>query len=168
MLNRSCLYNYLVNLVGSHDTTRCRTILGSDELHVLVMAVNLAFEGMPLIYYGDEVCMEGGFDPDNRRAMKWEDVNSDCARRIGELSRFRAGCIVLKKGSITPIEAGRRILAFCREFEGERIYFVANFDGRECVLEGPWRDAQVKLGEGSLEDGRLTLESGRYVLLGYK
>lgn len=168
MLYRSCLYNYLVNLVGSHDTTRCRTILGSDELHILAMAVNLTFEGMPLIYYGDEVCMEGGFDPDNRRAMKWEDVESRCARKIRELSRFRAGSEILKKGSLIPIEAGRRVLAFYREFEGERLYFLANFDVRASVLEGPWRDAQVILGEGSLEGGRLALESGRYVLLGDK
>ena len=61
------------------------------------MAVNLTSREAPLIYYGDEVCMEGGFDPDNRRAMKWEDVESRCARKIRELSRFRAGSEILKK-----------------------------------------------------------------------
>ena len=30
--------------------------------------------GMPMIYYGDEVGLAGGGDPDNRRMMPWDDT----------------------------------------------------------------------------------------------
>jgi cyclomaltodextrinase / maltogenic alpha-amylase / neopullulanase len=62
----------LVNPLGSHDTERLFTLARGD-----VAAVNAAVffqfvcPGLPIVYYGDEIGLEGGVDPDNRRAMEW-------------------------------------------------------------------------------------------------
>jgi alpha-glucosidase len=39
----------------------------------MVVFFLLFYRGIPAIYYGDEVGLEGGDDPDNRRAMIWEE-----------------------------------------------------------------------------------------------
>jgi len=59
--------NVMLNLLGSHDTPRIRTVLGGD-LDALRMAtlLQLALPGAPCIYYGDEIGMEGHHDPGNR------------------------------------------------------------------------------------------------------
>ncbi|WP_440059665.1 glycoside hydrolase family 13 protein [Thermogladius sp. 4427co] len=63
----------LYNMLGSHDTTRIKTLVGGDK-RVLKLLVVLLFilPGSPAIYYGDEVGLEGGPDPDNRRPMIWD------------------------------------------------------------------------------------------------
>src|SRR5207302_11083121 len=37
----------------------------------------LTATGAPLVYYGDEVGMEGGDDPDSRRCMEWDPAKQD-------------------------------------------------------------------------------------------
>ena len=43
----------------------------------LAAALMLLLPGMPMIYYGDEVGLDGGFDPDNRRGMIWDEDKAD-------------------------------------------------------------------------------------------
>ena len=38
----------------------------------LVWGLLYTTQGMPLLYYGDEIAMAGGNDPDNRRMMPWQ------------------------------------------------------------------------------------------------
>jgi cyclomaltodextrinase / maltogenic alpha-amylase / neopullulanase len=61
----------LLNLLGSHDTPRVRTVLGSREKAAQAAVLLLTAEGVPMIYYGDEIGMEGGPDPDCRRCYPW-------------------------------------------------------------------------------------------------
>ena len=62
-----------LNLLGTHDVTRLKTELRCDkDLVKLAVLVQMTFEGVPYIYYGDEASMEGGTDPDNRRTYPWK------------------------------------------------------------------------------------------------
>ena len=63
--------NSMYNLLGSHDTPRALTVLGDRERVVRALALEYLIYGAPSVYYGDEVGMEGGSDPDNRRPMIW-------------------------------------------------------------------------------------------------
>lgn len=67
------IYPYLWNLLDSHDTERFYNACNYDKKkEKLAIAIQLLFEGMPLIYYGDEFGMKGSHDPDNRRGMYWD------------------------------------------------------------------------------------------------
>lgn len=67
-----------LNLLDSHDTHRILTQLGGDKNALLIaLAILLTFEGSPCIYYGTEIAMEGGYDPDCRRGFDWEQVSDD-------------------------------------------------------------------------------------------
>jgi cyclomaltodextrinase len=59
-----------LNLLSSHDTPRFRTVVGGDTAAVrLGMLLQMTLPGAPCVYYGDEIGMEGGNDPDCRRAF---------------------------------------------------------------------------------------------------
>ena len=62
-----------MNLLGSHDTARILTVMGGDVASVRLAALlTFTFPGAPCIYYGDEIGMVGGPDPDCRGSFPWE------------------------------------------------------------------------------------------------
>jgi glycosidase len=76
-LNNAC-QSVLWNLLDSHDTPRTLYQCGEDKQKMMLLAaIQLLLPGMPFIYYGDEVGMTGGQDPDCRRGMLWEDARQD-------------------------------------------------------------------------------------------
>lgn len=76
-LNNAC-HSVLWNLLGSHDTCRALHRCGEDKRKMkLLAAFQLLLPGMPFIYYGDEVGMTGGRDPDCRRGMLWDENRQD-------------------------------------------------------------------------------------------
>jgi len=70
VLRRDALYPHpdrLVTFIGNHDTTRFITEAGNSQSKLkLALGVLLTLRGMPQIYSGDEIGMQGGQDPDNR------------------------------------------------------------------------------------------------------
>lgn len=85
----------MMNLVGSHDTTRSITKYDHpewEEEHLamapeasanalkqqgLTAIFQMGYPGAPTIYYGDEVGVTGTKDPDSRRAFPWERVTAE-------------------------------------------------------------------------------------------
>ena len=59
-----------LNLLSSHDMPRLRTLVSGDLAAVrLAVLLQMTLPGAPCVYYGDEIGMEGGNDPDCRRAF---------------------------------------------------------------------------------------------------
>ncbi len=127
MLYKTPIHPYLVNLLGSHDTARNRRYVESEKTHELMLMTMLCFSGIPLIYYGDERAMDGGEDPDNRRAMAWG-FNEPFHLQIAALGKIRSQSEVLKKGSLNPLDTPGRALASSRIHPDKRLFAVANFD----------------------------------------
>ncbi|MGC8605995.1 MAG: alpha-amylase family glycosyl hydrolase [Vulcanisaeta sp.] len=60
----------------THDTPRAITMLNNDiEKFKAALVFIYTWIGTPMLYYGDEVMLEGGLDPDNRRCMDWKRIN---------------------------------------------------------------------------------------------
>lgn len=77
----------LFNLLDSHDTKRLRSDVKNLDEYFAQLAVLFSMPGSPCIYYGTEIAMEGGFDPDCRRCMPWEAIeNGNYKERIGIIS----------------------------------------------------------------------------------
>lgn len=66
----------LFNLLDSHDTKRLRDDTKNLDEFFQQIAVLFTMPGCPCIYYGTEIAMEGGHDPDCRRCMPWEDIEA--------------------------------------------------------------------------------------------
>ena len=60
------------NILSSHDTPRLKSILPDQDQRKLAVVAQFTLPGVPLVYYGEEIGMEGGHDPDCRRPMIWD------------------------------------------------------------------------------------------------
>ena len=97
------LEGYLWNFIDTHDTERFFHTVGRDpRKQRLAAALQLLLPGMPMIYYGDEVGMDGGDDPDCRRGMLWDPARQDRVMLAWyqRLIRLRRQAPVLTEGEL--------------------------------------------------------------------
>ena len=97
------LQGYLWNFIDSHDTARFLHSVDHDgKRQRLAAALQLLLPGMPMVYYGDEVGMRGGRDPDCRRGMLWDENRQDRAlfSYYQTLIRIRHQYPVLTEGAL--------------------------------------------------------------------
>jgi alpha-glucosidase len=122
------------NLLGSHDTPRVRTLLGERSGAAFVLA--FTFPGVPFVYYGDEVGLEGGEDPDCRRAMPWDRSVWDHAllERLRLLATLRRELRALREGDYLPLPAPGAV-AFARTTSDPRETVVVVVNPGERRLE---------------------------------
>lgn len=79
----------LFNLLDSHDTKRLRSEVKNLDEYFGQLAALFAMPGSPCIYYGTEIAMEGGHDPDCRRCMPWDEIEAGkFTERIGIISQL--------------------------------------------------------------------------------
>jgi len=119
--------NLQYNCLSTHDIPRfIHRVSGNIKLYKLGLAIQMAFPGVPSIYYGEEICLDGGEDPDNRRPMDWNAVekNSDLIAFIAHLTNLRKKMSVLHSGAFVFLYADDEALSFAR-FLGEDFLIVA-------------------------------------------
>lgn len=138
------------NLLGSHDTPRLLTLCDGDERKMkLAVTLLLTYPGVPCIYYGDEVGLDGGYDPGCRKCMEWDETKQN-----HELLEFFTRTIALRKQhpalrstelKIVYAKAGDPCLAIERldSHTGERMLLVLNAGDEPCTLELPFGDRNI-------------------------
>lgn len=111
-----------LNPLSTHDVPRFLTVMGGEvNRWRLGLTFLLTYEGIPLIYYGDEVGMEGGYDPDCRRPMQWEPERQNHAMLadVRALTRLRREWPALRGAGFQPIAtAERRAAVYLRGVSG--------------------------------------------------
>jgi cyclomaltodextrinase / maltogenic alpha-amylase / neopullulanase len=118
-----------LNLLGSHDAPRFITLLRGDRAAARVaMILQLTLPGAPCIYYGDELGMEGGNDPDCRRAYPVDPGAGDRGLRafVAAAIAARHAHAALRRGSVRVLAAEGHCLALLREADGQRALIVVN------------------------------------------
>ena len=134
-----------MNLLGTHDTPRVLTVLGTGpdggpedrtaraeyrmspeerergtRLLRAGAVLLYAFPGSPMVYYGDEAGMEGFEDPFNRGTYPWGREDQALQKHFTLLGKLRGGRPSLQSGELRWLCARGPLLAFARE-EGEEI-----------------------------------------------
>ena len=108
MRNTETVNAMMLNLLDSHDTHRFFTQVGENKAKLeSALAVLYLFVGAPCIYYGTEIALPGGYDPDCRRTMDWEQA----AERDGTWKLIRK-LANLKKNE--PALHGHQIKAYAQ------------------------------------------------------
>ncbi len=82
----------MLNLLGSHDTHRFLTRVEGDARKLrMALAVMFFYPGIPCVYYGDEIGMVGGYDPDCRRCFPWDEAawDHDTRALVRRLARMK-------------------------------------------------------------------------------
>ncbi|HOU11688.1 MAG TPA: alpha-amylase family glycosyl hydrolase [Anaerolineae bacterium] len=155
------------NLISSHDEPRFLTMVGSDKRRLrLATLFQMTFPGAPSVYYGDEIGMEGGADPDCRRAFPWDESRWDHDLRA-DFKRFialRKAHPALRDGDFVTLYAKDLTYAFARTCAAEVVVVVVNADTTavnvpinlasitptDAVLTEAWTEAQHPLTGGAL------------------
>ena len=124
----------MLNLLGSHDTPRLMTVAEGDEARVLLaLAARFTYPGVPMIYYGDEVGLEGGDDPDCRRTMPWDPGlwRTQIAETVRRLIRLRQDHPALRRGTWEAVCTFNRLFAYLRRYEDDEVLVVLNAGGEQ-------------------------------------
>ena len=176
----------LMNLLGTHDTERILTVLGSqpedfdrpnDELadarlspadreaavRLLKIASTIQFTvfGIPSVFYGDEAGMEGFHDPFCRRPFPWHDLGDPT--RADLLAHYRTlGALrcrpALRSGDFRVLAHGEDWIVYERQKDGDRLVVAAN-RGTSPVSVPVTAEGQLLLSVGgnAYHDGVLTV-----------
>ena len=107
-----------LNLVGSHDTTRARTLVAHDpRLSEVAAGMLLTMPSIPMVTYGDEIGMEGDYGEDGRRPMPWDERRWDGAlfECYRSLIAVRRGSVALRRGGLRWVHAGDDDIVYLRE-----------------------------------------------------
>ncbi len=122
----------LYNLLGSHDTERIRTML-QDNLEKVKLAMLWLFSlpGAPAIYYGDEIGLSGGKDPDCRRAFPWDESSWSIELRewVKKLIKIRGEEGLLRQADLFPVVVKNSPCLLLKRGEDQSVYMVMNPTG---------------------------------------
>ena len=136
---------HLMTFIDNHDTPRFFHIAGGagdpDEAMrrtKLALAFVFTTRGIPQLYYGSELALDGGPDPDNRRDMPWDLIavptgnsgEKEPAREmlafVQKLIRMRRASTALRAGLTTTLYATPTLYAFLRGFPNDARLVVLN------------------------------------------
>ncbi|MBQ4091010.1 MAG: alpha amylase C-terminal domain-containing protein [Clostridia bacterium] len=183
----------LMNLLGTHDTERILTVLGRDmgdgdapnavlatkrlsaeqrvrgaSMLKLAAVIQFCAYGIPCIYYGDEVGVEGYGDPFCRMPFPWREMESefraDILRFYKKLGQIRHTESALDEGSFWVLDRNENALAFVRENGDDRL-IVAVSRQKDYQLELPARATYRDLLSGQEYRGNATVKADGAVIL---
>ncbi len=149
--------NCLMNILGTHDTIRIITELASQtipsnkdemansklsdkelsngiKLLKIASLLQMTLPGVPCIYYGDEVGIEGWKDPFNRKCFPWGNENNEILNHYKSLSNLRKSSSVFIDGKYKCIVHDTSVFIFERYNEKEKIIIGINLSNEPITL----------------------------------
>ena len=183
--------NVLMNHIGTHDTERALTRLAgpdaagkdrnwqhennklseSDYLRGVSMLktaslLQFTLPGVPSIYYGDEIGMQGMKDPFNRACFTWNDMNEELYKWYKRLGEIRRGRKAFVNGEIKIIHAHAGAVAYLRTCSENSVLTAVNIspDAVDIEAGAEWDNSYSFFG-GVCKNGILHLEPYERALL---
>ena len=115
-------------LLDSHDTPRFRTIVSGDKAkHLASMTMLLTYPGVPSIFMGDEIGLEGKSGEDSRRTINWEDRSGwdyEFFNEVKKLTKIRRTEDALINGGLRWVASEDNYLAYLRESKKSKVLVV--------------------------------------------
>ncbi len=188
-----CVSDKLMNLLGTHDTERILTVLGREDdnaslpnstlahlrlseseraegirLLKIASAIQYTAYGIPSVFYGDEVGLEGYGDPFCRMPMPWNDIEGTYRTEILEhykmLGRIRREEEAFDGGDFRILSHTDSAIAYIREKNESRVLVIAN-RGDGFLLELDECEEYKDLETGELVSCNVYVEKDSVILL---
>ncbi len=116
-------------MLDNHDTIRLTNALPDERARRMAQLLQFTLPAAPNLYYGSELGMDGGADPEMRAPMRWDLVTDDnpTLRWTRQLMALRRSQRALRVGDWRAADSDR-LLAFERHTDrvGETVLVVAN------------------------------------------
>ena len=104
------------NILGSHDSSRIRTLVGSPDRHHVAAGLQFTMPGVPMVFAGDELGLEGVTGEDARRTMPWQKKRWDRTLDVyADLAALRRDHVALRRGGLRWAHVDDDQLVFRRE-----------------------------------------------------
>ena len=117
-------------LLDSHDTARFRTVvLGDIAAHKTAMTMMLSYPGVPSIFAGDEIGLEGSWGEDARRTINWEDRSGwdvEFFAEVKKLVKLRKTQDALINGGLRWVSVENDYIAYLRESKKQSILVLVS------------------------------------------
>jgi alpha-glucosidase len=116
------------NVLESHDTPRFRNVAGSRGRHLVGLGLQMTTPGVPMIFAGSELGLEGRSGYDARRTMPWahpDQWDGEVLREYRTLVALRRSHGALARGGMRYAHAGEDAVAYLRETKTERLLCLA-------------------------------------------
>ncbi len=156
----------LLNFLGNHDVTRILSLLKNPRNIYPALIMLMTAPGIPCLYYGDEVGMQGVKNHDDsalRQPMPspgdtWPDSGHDLYRETARLAGLRQAHPALTFGSFMTLDVGPTTFAYLRQQSREWAIAALNTGTKPARLNLPLGAAGVPDGvqfEDALEPSQL-------------
>jgi len=119
------------NILGSHDTARIRTVVGTRERQEAALALAIGLPGVPMVFAGDEIGAQGYWGEDSRTPFPWQDKDQwDLAtlETYRDLISLRGQSKELAEGGLRWVMATPDVIAFIRDGLESSFLFVISRD----------------------------------------
>jgi len=120
------------NILGSHDSPRIRTTTGSAALHHLAAVLQFTLPGVPMVFAGDELGLEGVDGEDSRRTMPWDDASgwdTTTMDLYAALAGLRRDHVALRRGGLRWVRIAADEIAYLREHPDETLLVTVSRTG---------------------------------------
>lgn len=156
--------NVMMNHIGTHDTERAITRIAGEsceftdrdwqekhnrlseeaykqgvKLLKLAASIQYLLPGVPCIYYGDEIGMQGYKDPFNRGFFSWDNINTELQAYYKKLGIIRESNECLRQGEIRFVSAALGCVAFERNGSRSALLIIANRNEEDITYDLPER-----------------------------
>lgn len=126
-------------LLDSHDTARFKTVVANNrKAHLAAAAMLFTYVGVPSIFAGDEIGLEGAWGEDARRTIDWENPEKfDQQTRDGfkKLISLRKKKHALSHGGLRWVYASENAIAYLRESKKESLLIYIARSGTESIVD---------------------------------
>lgn len=189
-------HSMMGNITGNHDQARFVSLASGDvrfdedqkiagfnrnisvtnkigyDKHRMLVGFVMSIPGVPVIYYGDEIAMAGGGDPDSRRMMRFENLTEEeekTKRLTQQLTKLRREEMPLIYGTTELIKVDKDKLVFKRSYFEKTCYFLFNKseDATEILIDNAGqlysRLNQANIQQGT--DARISLQGYSFDIL---
>ncbi len=164
------MLDVMMNFISTHDTMRAISAimlteegdkewqssqylsrdeyLKGVELLKLAKVLQFTLPGIPSIYYGDEIGMQGCKDPFNRGFFRWDEIDENVLSFTKKLSQQRLKYKAFEQGEFVPVKADKNTVAFIRKSDSKDVGVAVNlgqsdvtikFSDKKSIVCPPWR-----------------------------
>jgi alpha-glucosidase len=116
------------SILDSHDTPRFRTMAGSVERQLVGVGLQMTLPGVPMLFAGDELGMEGEWGEDARRTIQWDTPLPPLFDEYRRLIALRRTHEALARGGLRYAYVDEDVIAYLRETRDERLLCLASRD----------------------------------------
>ncbi|MFN8310855.1 MAG: alpha-amylase family glycosyl hydrolase [Chitinophagales bacterium] len=162
-LNYYGSHHLMGNISGNHDLPRFASLAGGalassedprlagwkrdvgvgDPIAYKKMTLLLTFiatiPGIPVLYYGDEIAMPGAGDPDNRRMMRFENLNENerkLRETVAQIFALRRSHLALIYGDFELLKSSNGLLVYKRSYFDDEVIVAINNSNTDAFISG--------------------------------